>query len=180
MAFALRCPDCRRSFRWDASKPFPRHCQFDDCRADMGEEKDDSVICLPAFLTAKGKSVDKVYRDHEAASIVRAEKAAELAGVPVSEMSDLKITDIRGGTYEGETAIKPVVNEVTQHMDMVNARGGQLGWQGSNAVEYSAAVQTGPFPNMGAKVRSAIHAANGSVSDRPALETQQPGYRYRG
>lgn len=178
MAFALRCPDCRKTFRHDPHDKFPRYCPL--CNADMGEEKDDDVIYMPAFLSAGTKATDKVYRDHESASIVRAEKAAELAGVPVSEMSDLKITNIKGGTHEGDIAAVPVVNEVTRHMDMVNARGGQLGWQGSNGAEYSTAVQTGPFPNMGAKMRSAIHAKNGAVSDRPALETQQPGYRYRG
>ncbi|MDE2099017.1 MAG: hypothetical protein KGL39_17315 [Patescibacteria group bacterium] len=146
----------------------------------MGEPKSNDVISIPAFLSARSRSIDQVYRDTERSSQVRAEKAAEMAGVPVSDMSDLKITDLRTNTYEGDMAIKPVVNAVTQQMDMINARGGAVGWQGSNGVEYSQAVQTGPHPNMGAKMRSAIQRANGMVSDRPALETQQPGYRIRG
>ena len=178
MAFGLRCPDCRKSFRYDPLAGHPRFCPL--CKADMGEDKDDDVISIPAFLSAKTRSKDQVYRDIETSSQSRAEKAAEMAGVPVSEMSDMKITNLRSTKHEGEVAIAPVVNDVTRQMDMINARGGNVGWQGSNAVEYSAAVQTGPHPNMGAKMRSALQRANGMVSDRPGLETQQPGYRIRG
>lgn len=178
MSFALRCPDCRKAFKWEPTKATPRFCPL--CDADMGEEKDDSVISIPAFLSARTKATDKVYRDTESASQVRAEKAAEMAGVSVSDMAALKITDMRDNAHEGEISAVPVVNDVTRQMDLIQARGGQAGFAGSAGSEYSSAVQTGPFPNMGAKMRSAIHAANGSVSERPALETQQPGYRYRG
>lgn len=178
MAFALRCPDCRQSFKWEPTKPDPRFCPL--CEADLGEPPADNVIAIPAFLSAKTKAGDANYRALEASSEVRMHKAAEAAGCDVSEMSALKVTDMRPTTHAGDTAAVPVVNEVTRHMDMVNARGGTMGWQGSNGAEYSGAVQTGPFPNMGAKVRSAIHAANGAVSNRDAIETQQPGYRIRG
>ena len=178
MAFALRCPECRKCFKWEVSKPDPRYCPL--CSADLGEPPDDDVISIPAFLSAKTKANDKVYRDIETSSIVRMEKAAEAAGVPVSEMSDLKITNMRDNGREGDIAAVPVVNDVTRQMDALNQRGGQFGWQGSNAAEYSGAVQTGPYPNVGAKLRSSIQRANGMVSDRPALETQQPGYRIRG
>ena len=178
MAFALRCPDCRKAFKWEPSKPTPRYCPL--CSADMGEEKDDNVVCLPAFLSAKTKANDQVYRDTEAASINRMEKVAELTGTPVSELSDMKITNLRDGRHEGEMSAIPVVNEVTQAMDAINARGGNVGWQGANGAEFSGAVQSGPFPNQGAKVRSMIHQMNGAVSDRPGLETTQPGYRIRG
>ena len=177
MSFALRCPDCRKAFKWDVSKPTPRYCPL--CNADMGQEPDDNVVSIPAFLSAKTRAADQVYRDHERASEVRAEKAAEAAGVPVSEMSALKITNMRDAKHQGDLAAIPVVNEVTKQMDAINARGGHFGWQGGGA-EYSPAVQSGPFPNVGAKMRSAIQRANGNVSDRPALETQQPGYRIRG
>jgi len=178
MAFGLRCPDCRKSFRYDPLAGHPRFCPL--CAADMGEEKSDDVISIPAFLSAQTRSKDQVYRDIESSSQVRAEKAAELAGVPVSEMSDLKVTNLRSTKHEGEQAFVPVVNDVTRQMDMLNARGGSVGWQGSNGIQYSSDVQTGPHPNMGAKMRSALQRANGMVSDRPAIETQQPGYRIRG
>ena len=108
---------------------------------------------------------------------------AEIEGDFMANMADdpsLKITNMRDNTQVGEISAMPVVNEVTKTMDAINARGGQVGWQGQNGVEFSGAVQTGAFPNMGAKVRSLIQRENGMVSDRPALETQQPGYRIRG
>lgn len=178
MAFALRCPDCRQAFKWEPTKPDPRHCPL--CQADLGEPPADNVIAIPAFLSAKTKAGDAIYRQAEAASQVRAEKAAELAGCDVSEMASLKITDMRSTTHQGDVAAVPVVNEVTRQMDAVNAMGGAMGWQGSTGSEYSGAVQSGPFPNVGARMRSAIHQANGAISNRDALETQQPGYRIRG
>lgn len=180
MAFALRCPDCRKAFKWNPAKDYPDHCIL--CGADMATDKseDDTVIVMPAFLSAKTKSVDQVGRDLMDSSIVRAEKAAEMAGVPVSEMSDMKITDLKSTQHEGSVAHVPVQNAVTQAMDAINARGGQVGWQGSQGVEYSGAVQTGPFPNMGAKMRTMIHQKNGSISERPGLETTAPNYVRRG
>jgi hypothetical protein len=177
VAFALRCPECRRAFRWDVNKKFPRYCQFEDCKADFGEERPDDEICMPAFLTAKNKSVDQVYRDTERLSEARAEKAAEMLGVPASEMSDMKITDFRPTKHEGAIAAPPVVNEVTQRMDQMAAMGLPTGFGvGPTGAEYCGAVSSGPFPNVGAKMRSMIHQANGAVSDRPALETLAPGY----
>ena len=174
MAFGLRCPECRKSFRYDPLAGHPRFCPL--CKADMGEEEDDSVISIPAFLSAHTKGTDKVARDLMDASNVRAEKAAAFLGVPVSEMSDMKVTDLRSTKHQGDMAIAPVVNEVTRQMDAINKMGGHVGWQGQTGAEYSSAVQTGPYPNAGAKVRSLIHQANGAVSDRPALETMAPGY----
>lgn len=178
MAFALKCPECRRSFKWDPNKCWPEQCPL--CKAMMEELSPDNVIAIPAFLSAKTRSVDKVYRDTEAASIHRMEQAAAVAGCDVSEMSALKVTNMRDNLREGDIAHVPVVNDVTRAMDAINARGGKFGWQGATGVEYSGAVQSGPFPNAGAKMRTAIHNANGAISDRPALETQKPDYRIRG
>lgn len=178
MAFALRCPDCRDKFPWEPLNAYPRYCPL--CSADLGEEKDDNVICLPAFLSAGTKANDKVGRELMDSSQVRVERAAEMAGCDVSDMASLKVTDLRPTVHEGAIAAAPIQNPVTQQMDFIRAQGGQAGFAGSTAVEYSSAVQSGPHPNVGAKMRSMIHRANGAVSDRPALETQQPGYRIRG
>lgn len=175
MAFALRCPECRGSFKWDVHKKYPRYCLL--CEADLGEERPDDEVCMPAFLTARNSSVDQVYRDTERASEVRAEKAAEMLGVSVSEMSDMKITNLNPTKHEGAIAAPQVVNEVTQRMDAMAAKGLPVGFgAGPTGAEYCGAVQAGPFPNVGAKMRAMIHQANGSISERPALETQVPGY----
>ena len=50
---------------------------------------------------------------------------------------------------------------------------------------YSGAVAAGPEPNRGARVQSMVRQLHAEgmgwdkVGDRPALETQQPGYRRR-
>lgn len=164
MAFALRCPECRKSFKWEPLKEHPRYCPL--CDADMGEMPDDNVISLPAFLSPKTKAADAVYRQAEAASVVRAEKAAELAGCDVSEMSSLKITNMKDHKHQGEVAAVPVVNAVTQQMDAINARGGNFGF-GSNGSEFAAGIATGAVtvdgvttqgvvPRAGAKTLGAI------------------------
>lgn len=153
MAFGLKCPDCRKSFRYDPLDGHPRYCPL--CNADMGEMPDDNVISLPAFLSPRTKAADDVYRQAESASIVRSEKAAELAGCDVSEMSSLKITDMRSTKHAGDIAAVPVVNDVTRQMEAVNARGGQFGWGGSNGAEFSAGIATGAI-NVDGKVTQGI------------------------
>lgn len=170
MAFALRCPDCRKSFPWDVKAAYPRYCPL--CQADLGEEKDDNVICMPAFLSAKTKANDQVYRDIERSSEVRMEKAAEAAGVSVSEMSSLKITNINDTRHEGAIAAVPVNNAVTQQMEAANAKGGQFGFAGSNGAEFAAGISTGDVtvnghttrgiaPRAGANTLAAIQRSNG-------------------
>lgn len=160
MAFALRCPDCRGKFKWEPLKAYPRHCPL--CDADLGEEKDDNVVCLPAFLSAKSKANDAVYRQIEDSSEVRVQKAAEAAGCSPSEMSGLKITNLNDTRHEGAIAAQPVVNAVTQQMDMMSARGMPVGFQAApNAAEYGGMVKTGPHPNAGAKTLGAIQRRNG-------------------
>lgn len=176
MGFALRCPDCRGKFPWDPNTKFPRFCPVNGC--DLGEERAEDGVVMPFIRSAKTKANDQVYRQMETASERRAEAAAEMLGVPASDMSDMKITNLND-RRDAEVAAMPVNNAVSQQMDLMRASGGQAGFVQTGA-EYSAAVQQGPFPNAGAKMRSLIHQSNGAVSDRPALETLQPGYRVRG
>lgn len=170
MAFALKCPDCRKSFKWEPSKPEPRFCPL--CDVDLGEPPDDNVISLPAFLSPKTKAADSVYRQAEDTSVVRAERAAQLAGCDVSEMSSLKITNMKDHKHAGEMAAVPVVNDVTKQMDAINARGGQFGFSGSNGSEFAAGISTGAVtvngvtthgvePRAGAKTLGAIQRSYG-------------------
>lgn len=89
----LRCPLCRQAFPWEANTPFPDNCL--KCKQFIGHNRDDDDIVMP-FVRSNGRSasVDQVYRDMEAGSEVRAQAAADMAGVPVSEMSGLKITNL--------------------------------------------------------------------------------------
>lgn len=186
MAVVLKCPECRKKFRWlvDSEDKWPDACPL--CGVKMGHDVPDDVIMMPSLRSAKTKVIDSSYRELEASSEHRMYQAAEAAGCSPSEMAGLKITDIKTGVKPGESYVPEIRNSVTEQMEMIKARGGQAGFTGTTGAEYSTAVQTGPAPNTGAKMRTALqsmHAARtggAGVSERPALETLQPGYRRRG
>ncbi len=179
----LVCPDCRKKFPWERDTAFPRFCPL--CSSDIGTDCADDEIVMPfirsSVRTAQAQSADDVYRQMERGSEQRTEMAASHLGVPTSEMSDLKLTDLKDASRPGEIAAVPVNNAVSQVMAQ-----GVGGFRGADGLGYSASVQTGAFANAGAKMRTVLHAhhtdlSRGSaVCDRPALETTQPGYRRRG
>jgi len=185
--YKLRCPDCLGKF---ISKTIsPDRCPL--CNFIIPQDDDDGVVEIkaPFIRSARTDSIDKVYTDIEKSSEVRMEKAAEMAGngTSASDMSGLKITDLRTNIGVGDIyAPELPPNPVTQQMEALNKRGGHFGFAGSNGAEFSGAVATGPVPNAGAKVRTMIQQRHGeisggtAVSDLPALETMQPGYRRRG
>lgn len=160
------------------------------CGIDISA-KDENVISMPAFLTHRSKAVDAPVRAYMDGSEKRVEMAAELAGATREEMSSIKVTDI--SDRNDVQAHIPVNNPVSQFMAQ---NPGSTGMQ-SNGVEYSRQVQMPTSipgtngrvvndANMGAKMITKVRdrhsvISNGSaVSDRPAEETLQPGYRRRG
>jgi len=180
MALKLRCPHCRKTFAWKSGTDMPDDCPL--CHKFVGNDRDDADIVMPAILGHRTKVADQVYRDMERGSEHRTHLAAELGGGSASDYSGLKITDMRDNLRQGDIAAVPVRNAITEHME----RTGQGGFAGAEGVGYSGAVQTGPFPNAGAKMRTTLHQHHAAISqgaavcDRPALETRQPGYRRRG
>lgn len=177
MAVNLRCPLCREKFLWDTSAGWPRFCAC--CGEDISA-KDDNAVTLPNILSFRSKVPDKVARDYMDGSEKRVHMAAEMAGTTADEMSSLKVTDLNDRADVQAQA--PVNNPVTQFMQQNPGVGGM----NPNGVQYSAQVQTGPHPNVGAKMITKVRGYHGeisrgsAVSDRPGLETQQPGYRRRG
>lgn len=183
MAFKLKCPSCRGSFAWSPKEGMPDLCAL--CGEKVGHDTDDDIVFCPAIRTnAKTRSVDDVYRQMEAGSITRAQIAASMTNSPVSEMSSLKITNMRDNQKQGDTAVTLQSSPVTE---LMAAAPQQFGFQGGNGLGFSGPVSTGPHPNAGARMRTALQnmhddgRGNGAViSDRPALETMQAGYRRRG
>ncbi len=177
MAVNLRCPICREKFPWDTSVGWPRYCAC--CGEDISA-KDDEVV-MPNILSFRSKVPDKVARDYMDGSEKRVHMAAALAGTSASDMSELKITNL--SDRNDIQANIPVNNPVTQFMAAHPQAA--VGYQ-SNGAEYSTQVQTGPGANTGAKMLTKVRGFHNdishgaAVSDRPALETQQPGYRRRG
>ena len=149
----LQCPECAHKFY--AKTAFPECCP--NCAYEYDPEPDDTVIEMPSLRSATTKATDKVYRDMETASIHRAEEAARVAGVPVSEMSHLKITNLRDNVKEGETYAMPVNNPVTQRMDQMQAMGQAAGFVDGSS--FAANVNQGFAPRAGAKVLEKINPA---------------------
>lgn len=152
MAWALRCPDCRKAFKWDLDQDDPDECPL--CGAQMATDKSDGgkIITMPNFLSAKTKQNDALQRQTVDASEQRMYKAAEMAGCDVSDMKDLKITNLRSTKHEGDVAAVPVVNDVSQHMAAMEQRGMPVGFNGGmQAQEYAAAAHQGPDARAGAR-----------------------------
>lgn len=188
--FQIRCPGCRKPFPWDPAIDLPERCPLKGCgyvakRRDPEMDEDGVIVIAAPFLrSARMNQVDKTYRELETSSEARAEAAAHFAGVPMSEMSHMKVTNLRDNTKPGEVAAMPVVNPVTQQMDFLRQHGGNVGF-GADATQYGPSIGSGVEPNAGARMRKVLHQhherlSHGSAtSDMPALETQQPGYRSR-
>jgi hypothetical protein len=180
MALVVRCPVCRKKFSWKSGTDLPDECPL--CDAKVGSDRPDDEIVMPSLRSARTSVADRVYRDMEKGSEQRMNLAAEVGGGTPSDYSGLKITDMKDNLRAGEIAAMPVRNAVTDHMEKYK----QGGFVGGDGTGYSGAVQTGPFPNAGAHMRTSIqqHHADISrgtaVSDRPANEVMQPGYRRRG
>jgi hypothetical protein len=144
----VQCPECAHKFYSKSVFGVCPNCGHE------AEEPDDTIIPMPALRSATTKATDKVYRDMETASIHRAEQAAAMAGVPVSEMSHLKITNLRDNVQVGETYAMPVNNPVTQQMERMRAAGLPTGFVGN---QYAVDVSSGFAPNAGANVLDRIN-----------------------
>jgi hypothetical protein len=168
----LICNDCRTRIPFDDGQ-WPDACP--GCGRDTSLPVTDE-IALPAFISPKKAATDKVYRDMERASEVRAQQAADILGVPASDMSALKITDLND-RRDAEIAAPSVNNAVTQRMEEMRARGMPTGFGAQ--VDFGA-VSSGPAPNAGAHARVRLQRALPPVAMAPEpLEVTQPGYRRR-
>jgi len=150
----VQCPQCANKFH---SKTVYGVCPYCGHEAEV---PDDTVISMPSLRSATTKATDKVYRDMETASIQRAEQAASVAGVPVSEMSHLKITNLRDNVQIGETyAMPPPVNEVTKQMELMRARGIPVGFTANPNASFE---NTGPVDasRSGSRVLDNINPAS--------------------
>ncbi len=176
MAVILKCPKCRGKFKYAAGE-FPDNCLL--CGEDINNRRDDDDIVCPAFLSQKSKNNDKVARDIMDGSEQRAEMAAVMAGVPISEMSGLKITDLNDRN-DTQFATKDVVNPVTQHMQSMQAMGMPVGFGGNvDAQARAAAAHTGDAPYAGLRERNRLQRLLPPVGQTPLPYeiTMNPNYR---
>jgi len=183
MKVILRCPLCREKFKYEVSDGWPDDCPL--CHERIAHDREDDDVVIPYFLSDKTKKTDGVARQIMDGSETRAEMAAAMAGVPVSEMNGLKVTNLNDRNDSEQAAVK-VNNSITQHMDQMRARGMPVGFQQQQAREAAAIAHTGSEPYAGARMRSKlrnIHAAGSMVSapEMVPLEIRgNPNYVKRG
>lgn len=185
----IRCPECGGTFWQQVEKrsaPPPEECplchntgtQTEAALVWLSKEKrqrDERTVAMADEGRGPGynadarlqlRSEEQVFRAMEAGSIVRAEAAASELNVPVSEMSNLKITDLKDNVKPGEISAKLPLSQAGLVMQE-QAR--QMSFsQGSNAAEYARAGGTivngkavGTQVGVGAKVFD-------PVANRPA------------
>lgn len=178
MSVILKCPACREKFKYDVTQGWPDECPI--CRMDINNRRRDDEICMPAFLSQKSKNNDKVARDIMDGSEQRAEMAAAMAGVPTSEMSGLKITDLNDRN-DTQWATKDVVNPVTQHMAQMQAAGMPVGFGVGNAEAQARAgmAHTGDAPYAGLRKRNQMQRLLPPVGQAPLPReiADNPNYR---
>jgi hypothetical protein len=173
----IRCLVCREAFRWDATHGMPDNCPI--CREYIGSDGKDEVAA-PFISMAHRKGPDRLYRDMEAKSEYRAQQAAAMAGMSAAEVSHLKMTDMKDGLREGDTAFKPIVNDVTRAMDTAPQQTGFAPQAQQIGLMASQGTRAGPYPRAGMGTIQALRQTHnrelrGPVSDMTGMGIQVPG-----
>lgn len=178
MPVVLKCPLCREKFKYDVSEGWPDHCVL--CGADINNRRADDDVVMPNILSYKTKNNDKVARDIMDGSEKRVELAAQMAGTDVSEMANLKITNLNDRN-DAQFAAVEVRNEVTQRMDAMQAAGLPTGFNTgtADAMARAAAAHSGPEPYAGLRARNRVQAALPPIGQAPLpLQiSNNPNYR---
>lgn len=159
MAVIYKCSECGTKIRSEDGTP-PDDCPA--CEARVASDLPDDVIPMPSIRSRRTDRVDQVYRDIEKGSEVRMNVAAEHLGVPVSEMSDMKITNLND-RRDAEIAAMPVINDVTRHMAAtgVGGFGSSVGGQPAGA-QYAQGTGAGVVTHDGKVVGQGIEPRAGA------------------
>lgn len=179
-----KCPECEGVFSYlhhpnvdeDPAPRFCPLCGFDsllDKPHDQPNGYTTEVTAPHIQKSAIVKGADYTYRAMEEASEANMHAAAEAAGVDVSEMRSLKITDMKDGLREGDVAAMPV-NPSSQ---AIEAAPGAFGFQpAQQGAGFAASAHTGAHAYAGLGAATSLRAAHsrlgGTVVDMPALEVQ--------
>lgn len=150
-ASKYRCPDCGQAFSWYRDQPPPDYCPR--CGSYVGPTDEPFEPKAPAVHT-KARSLDGVYRQIEASSEKRAREAADMLGVSVSDVPNIKITNMKDRPHEGEhSAVVPAGNQVERLM--AQAPPGLVGNTPSGQ-QFAATVAAGPFPRAGSQAMTGV------------------------
>lgn len=166
-----RCPECNGKFRYlhmhnEIDDPLPSVCPLCGYDSDEEEVSYTKEIAAPFISKAADKSADYVYKAMEAASEHRAQQAAEELGVSASDVSDLKITDMKDNLREGDTS---VVKVQPKFDDMRNPSF----FSPTNAAEYARSTAVGPYAHAGANALSGVTAMHNRHSHQQIKAGEQ-------
>lgn len=146
----LRCMLCREAFSWDPQAGWPTYCP--KCGEFIGMDGKEEVV-MPFISKAQNLGADRVYRDMEQKSELRAQIAQDQFGLSTAETASMKITNLKDYQKTGDTAFVPVNNEVSRAME--NAPQGVVGMS-NMGVQLSAGTRVGPSPRAGAKFMESL------------------------
>ena len=153
------CSACRGTFRWlhllaDKSD-LPDFCEL--CGAQVEKPEPIFVPQAPAVhgMSAKAKAADDVYYGMEDASALRTQMMADAAGGTASDYDHTRITNLRTGLREGETAaVPPTSNPVSAAMQQTPQATGHQ--HNVTAQAFAAATTHGIGAYAGERARQAI------------------------
>lgn len=162
------CPDCEGQFdfRRADEEPLPNFCPL--CGQDMTGEPTQVPGWNGATRTNRGRSADQVYRQLEDSSAARAAQVASDLGVPVSEVSHLKTTDMKDNLRQGDTSIvlpRPSAPQVpAPPAGMV-----PIPQNRHTGAAYAANTRAGPYAGAGNAAVEGLrrnHGTNAAVAAR--------------
>lgn len=158
----LQCRFCAGKFEWFGEE-FPDECPI--CHRYIGIDGEQQVAA-PYISLKSARAADGIYRAMENGSEHRANMAAEMLGVPKSEVSDLKITNLRDVKQNEVPIPRPDPTPVTMAMA---AQPGAYGFGGAmghdvNSIKSMTQGQPGAGAALGmiSRIRD-NHARNGGV-----------------
>ncbi len=151
-----KCPDCKGEFDFlhhPSTEPPPDECEL--CGSYMGDDPRPAPVLHLNVGKDKNKVGDKLYRDMEKATDARIEHAAEMTGASVTELSGMRMTNMKDNMRAGDQSSMSVT-EAEKRLS-VSAMGQTVGPQMQQmgdpvqqgqptpeAQERIAAITTGP------------------------------------
>lgn len=139
----FECPECAGQFTLllTDEDPLPEFCPLPGCGQYVGANPE-PIPNFSRVRNAKNQTMDNVYRGMEESSYARAQAAADLAGCDVSEMSALKITNMRDNLREGDVSyMAPTtasnVTKIHSPPPPVAPMGGQVGLATSQLIRQT-------------------------------------------
>jgi len=166
MALVIRCPGCRKKFKWKSGTDLPAECPL--CGYETGTDRPDDEIVLPAILNRRTKVADQVYRDMERGSEHRMHLAAQVGGGSPSDYAGLKITDMKDNLRPGDIS---AIEDRAAALRLTNGRSDQAGsFFQANGAESTVGVADGSFMLNGQRVAGDPKSARAGMQAKAKID----------